>query len=98
MHRFCRPNNCTMFVTLYRSCQTSKAYWLDDTRVADMDARMCMTRRISEESDRQREQGWFLLRALQTAQMSFDLSHIPSSMVRRDSSPSEDSAKNLMPV
>ncbi|CAN0175768.1 unnamed protein product, partial [Ectocarpus sp. 12 AP-2014] len=56
-------------------------YWLDDTRVADMDARRCMTTRISEEGDRQREQGWFLLRALQTAQMSFDLSHIPSSMV-----------------
>lgn len=47
-----------------------------------MDARTCNTRRTSEESTRQREQGWFLLRALQTAQMSFDLSHIPSSMVR----------------
>lgn len=47
-----------------------------------MDTRTCKTPRISEENERQREQGWFLLRALQTAQMSFDLSHIPSSMVR----------------
>jgi len=51
--------------------------------VVDMDVRMCKTRRTSEEGDRQREQGWFLLRALQTAQMSFDLRHIPPSMVRR---------------
>lgn len=48
-----------------------------------MDTRACKTPRISEENDRQREQGWFLLRALQTAQMSFDLSHIPSSMVSK---------------
>lgn len=58
-----------------------QSYWLDDASVKDMDARACETQRLSEEGDRQREQGWFLLRALQSAQISFDLSHIPSSMV-----------------
>ncbi|CAM9097538.1 unnamed protein product, partial [Hapterophycus canaliculatus] len=56
-------------------------HWLEDASVVDMDARTCETRRVSEEGHRQREQGWFLLRALQSAQLSFDLSHIPSSMV-----------------
>lgn len=56
-------------------------YWLNDTGVVDMDARACTISKTSEESDRQREEGWFLLRALHTAQVSYDLSHIPSSMV-----------------
>lgn len=57
-------------------------YWLNDAKVVDMDSRACNIWRISEESIREREKGWVMLQALQIAMISYDLSHLPSSMVR----------------
>lgn len=57
-------------------------HWINASTVAEMDKNRCKTPIISEEGERQSEYGWFLLQAMQIAKLSFDLSHIPSNMVR----------------
>ncbi|CAM9243358.1 unnamed protein product, partial [Choristocarpus tenellus] len=59
----------------------NEAYWVSDTHTVDMDMRRCNISRASQEGQRVREKGWFMLRALQTALLSFDLSHLPADMV-----------------
>lgn len=52
-----------------------------NTRVAAMDTNRCNHSHINEEGSFAREEGWYMLRGLESALLSFDLQHIPEEMM-----------------
>jgi len=58
-----------------------KEYFPRDSGIYDMEKDYCTLARYSEESKREREQGWFLLRAQDVAHIHTDLKHLPEDMV-----------------
>ncbi|KAJ8611307.1 hypothetical protein CTAYLR_006612 [Chrysophaeum taylorii] len=49
--------------------------------VLAMDVGRCNHTHVHEEGEHDREQGWYLLRGLESAMLSFDLQHLPEDMV-----------------
>lgn len=49
--------------------------------VAAMDFGRCNHSHVNEEGNFERETGWYMLRGLESAMLSFDLQHIPSEMI-----------------
>ncbi|KAH8094066.1 hypothetical protein JL720_4055 [Aureococcus anophagefferens] len=55
--------------------------WVPDADTIAMDVGRCSHMDTSEEGDHTRDEGWYTLRGLETAMLSFDLQHLPSEMV-----------------
>lgn len=52
-----------------------------DRKMVAMDQALCQRAMYAEEGQRKREEGWFLLSAMQQARLSFDLTHLPDDFV-----------------
>ena len=55
--------------------------FINTTEVATMDRSRCNRTKAREEGPRSREAGWFMLKGLERAVLSFDLRHLPRDMV-----------------
>jgi hypothetical protein len=55
--------------------------WYTNPGIIEMEKKYCTLPRFSEEGDRPRENGWFLLQSNEAAHIQLDLRHIPGSMV-----------------
>jgi hypothetical protein len=56
-------------------------YWYDDDEILGMETDFCNIPRYAEEYPREREKGWFILRANEVAHIHIDLKHIPEYLV-----------------
>ncbi len=55
--------------------------WVADEASLDMDIKRCSHFLVREEGNHSREEGWYLLRGLESAMLSFDFRHLPNELV-----------------
>ena len=55
--------------------------WVDDPGSLDMDIKRCSHFLVREEGNHTREEGWYLLRGLESAMLSFDFRHLPNALI-----------------
>ena len=55
--------------------------WVADQASLDMDIKRCSHFLVREEGNHSREEGWYLLRGLESAMLSFDFRHLPNELV-----------------
>ena len=55
--------------------------WVDDWTSIKMDRARCARPLVREEGNHTREEGWYVLRGLESALLAFDLAHVPNGMV-----------------
>ena len=55
--------------------------WVADQASLDMDLKRCSHFLVREEGNHSREEGWYLLRGLESAMLSFDFRHLPTELI-----------------
>ena len=55
--------------------------WVADEASLNMDIKRCSHFLVREEGNHSREEGWYLLRGLESAMLSFDFRHLPNELV-----------------
>ena len=55
--------------------------WVADQASLDMDLKRCSHFLVREEGNHSREEGWYLLRGLESAMLSFDFRHLPNELI-----------------
>ena len=55
--------------------------WVADQASLDMDTKRCSHFLVREEGNHSREEGWYLLRGLESAMLSFDFRHLPTELI-----------------
>ena len=55
--------------------------WVADEDSLNMDIKRCSHFLVREEGNHSREEGWYLLRGLESAMLSFDFRHLPNELV-----------------
>ena len=58
-----------------------ESYWYEDDDILGMETDYCNIPRYAEEHPRERERGWFMMRANEVAHIHVDLKHIPDHLV-----------------
>jgi hypothetical protein len=56
-------------------------YYPDEPEILEMEKEFCLLPRYAEESPREREQGWFALKAQDVAHVHIDTKHLPPDMI-----------------
>ena len=55
--------------------------WVADQASLNMDLKRCSHFLVREEGNHSREEGWYLLRGLESAMLSFDFRHLPTELI-----------------